>query len=128
MKRGKKCAKMVEEVTALHRSLSKYLTAQDTCDTPTLTKHNKILARLDNLLYLQPQSTIKVNRVSWSLLLCKLKKKKTKYSSELVNKIFSFPFPEPNRITQWLSTLIFFFNAISCTHVHFLPIPSASSV
>ena len=46
------------EATALHRSLSKYLTAQDTCDTQTLTKYNRTLARLCNLLYLKPQSTI----------------------------------------------------------------------
>ena len=50
-------------VTAFHRSLSEYLTAQDTPGTPTLTKHNRALARLGNLLYLQPPSTIKVNWV-----------------------------------------------------------------
>ena len=50
-------------VTAFHRSLSKYLIAQDsdTPGTPTLTKHNRTLARLGNLLYLQTTSTIKVN-------------------------------------------------------------------
>ena len=47
--------------TALHRIFSKYMTAQDTRGTPTLTKHNITLARLGNLLYLQPRSTIKVN-------------------------------------------------------------------
>ena len=49
--------------TAVHRGLSKYLTAQDTCDTPTITKHNRTLVRLGNLLSLKPRSTIKVNRV-----------------------------------------------------------------
>ena len=49
------------QYTALHRSLSKYLTAQDTCGTPTLTKNNRILARLGNLLYLQSWYMIKVN-------------------------------------------------------------------
>ena len=49
-------------LTALHQSLSKYLTAQDTRGTPTITKHNRTLARLGNLLYIQPRSTIKVNR------------------------------------------------------------------
>ena len=46
--------------TALHRGLSKYLTAQDTRDTPTITKHNRTLVRLGNLLSLQPRSTIKL--------------------------------------------------------------------
>ena len=41
----------------------KYLTAQDTCGTPTQTKHKKTLARLGNLQYLQPRYTIKVNSV-----------------------------------------------------------------
>ena len=41
------------DLTALHRSLSKYLTAQDTRGTPTLTKHNRTLAMLGNLLYLR---------------------------------------------------------------------------
>ena len=45
--------------TALHWGLSKYLTAQDTRDTPTTTKHNKTLVRLCYLLSLQPRSTIK---------------------------------------------------------------------
>ena len=78
--------------TALHQSLSKYLTAQDTRGTPTLTEHNRALARLGNLLYVQPRSTIKVNCffffcpsywANWS---------KTRYSSELVTKVFSFVF------------------------------------
>ena len=63
--------------TVLHQSLSKYLTAQDTRGTPTLTKHNRNLARLRDLLSLPPQSTtIKVNRVFFlSLVLSKLNKK-----------------------------------------------------
>ena len=44
---------------ALHQRLSIYLNAQDTCGTPTLNKHNRTLDRLGNLLYLQPQATIK---------------------------------------------------------------------
>ena len=50
------------QVTALHRGLSKYLTAQDTHITPTIIKQNRTLARLGNLLSLQPQSTIQINR------------------------------------------------------------------
>ena len=50
------------ECTALHQSLSKYLTAQDTRGTPTQTKHNRTLARLGNLLYLQSWYTLKMNR------------------------------------------------------------------
>ena len=42
--------------TALHQGLSKHLTAQDTCGTPTLTKHNITLTRLGNLLFLQLRS------------------------------------------------------------------------
>jgi hypothetical protein len=38
----------------------------------TLTKHNRTLARLGNLLYNQPLFTIKVNRFFMSLLLSKL--------------------------------------------------------
>ena len=49
-------------LTALHRGLAKYLTAQDTRGTPTPTKHNRALVRLGNLLSLQPGSTIKVKR------------------------------------------------------------------
>ena len=49
--------------TALHRGLSKYLTAQDTRGTPTLTKQNRTPARIGNLLSLQPGSTLKVERV-----------------------------------------------------------------
>ena len=78
--------------TALHRSLSKYLTATDTRGSPTLTKHNRTLARLGNLLYLQPRSTIEVNRVFLSLVLSKFIKKL--YSSEVVNKFFSLYFPK----------------------------------
>ena len=80
--------------TALHWSLFKCLTAQDTCGTATLTKHNRTLARYRNLLYLQPRSTIKkyigffffkpLNWVNWSV----------------------FPFLKPNKITQWCSNLI----------------------
>ena len=50
--------------TALHQNLFKYLTAQDTCGTPTLIKHNRTLARLGDLLYLQPQSTITISMFS----------------------------------------------------------------
>ena len=38
--------------TALHQGLSKYLTAQDTHITPTLTKHNRTPATLGKLLSL----------------------------------------------------------------------------
>ena len=48
-------------VTALHRGSSKYLTAQDTHITPTLTKHSKTSARLVKLLSLQPESIIQIN-------------------------------------------------------------------
>ena len=62
--------------TALHQGLSKYLTAQDTRGTPTLTKHNRTLSRLGNLLPLQPRSTTNVNWVFFlSLVLIKLIKK-----------------------------------------------------
>ena len=103
------CEQMVE-VTALNRSLSKYPIAQDTRGKPTITKHNRTFARLINLLYLQPWSTIKVNRffssffplylVNWS---------KTKYSSEVVTKIFSFYTLKTKQKMPWFSNLIFFF-------------------
>ena len=47
--------------TALHESLSKYLTAQDTHGTQTLTKHHRFLSRLGNLLSLQAWYTIQVD-------------------------------------------------------------------
>ena len=47
-------------IVRYHSSPSKL--AQDTRDTATLTKHNITLARLGKPLYLQPRSTIKVNR------------------------------------------------------------------
>ena len=43
--------------TAFHQGLSKYLTAQETRGTPTLTKHKPTLARLGNLLSLKKWST-----------------------------------------------------------------------
>ena len=46
--------------TALHRSLSKYMTAQYTHGTPTLTKHRRTPAWLGNLLYLQPHNKSKL--------------------------------------------------------------------
>ena len=65
-----------EMLRALNRSLSKYLTAQDTRGTPTLTKENRTLARLGSLLFLRPRSTIKVIfLVLLSLVLSKLIKK-----------------------------------------------------
>ena len=47
------------QITALHQGLFKYLTAEDICDTPTITKHDRSLFRLGNLLLLQPRSMIK---------------------------------------------------------------------
>ena len=49
------------KLTVLHQGLFKYLTAQDTCDTPTITKHKRTPVRLGNL---QTRSLIKVN---WGL-------------------------------------------------------------
>ena len=54
------CQQIEQKSTALPWVLSKYLTAQDTHVTPTLTKHNRILVRLGNLLSLQPYSTIQL--------------------------------------------------------------------
>ena len=48
------------KLTALHQGFSKYLSAQDTHVTPTLTKYNITLARLGKLLSLKPRSTIKI--------------------------------------------------------------------
>ena len=48
--------------TAFHQGLSKYLTAQDTHVTPTLTKHSITLARIGNLVSLHTGSTIQLNR------------------------------------------------------------------
>ena len=63
-------------VTALYHSFSKYLTSQDTRGPPTLTKRNRTLARLGNLLYLQSRSTIKLNMFFFlSVVLCELIKK-----------------------------------------------------
>ena len=73
-------------VTALNQGLSKYLTAQDTCGTPTLTKHNRTLARLGNLLSLQPRSTIKVNCI-FSVPTIEEIYQKLRYSSQLVTKM-----------------------------------------
>ena len=50
------------QVTALHQGSSKYLTAQDTQSTPTLTKHDKTHGRFGELVSLQPQSKIQINR------------------------------------------------------------------
>ena len=89
-----------KNLTTLHRSLFKYLTAQDTCGTPTLTKNNRTLARLGNLLCLQPRSTIKVS----GFFFCPLywvNLSKNRYSSELVTKVFSFCFPK----TKWNNTV-----------------------
>ena len=48
--------------TALHQGLSKFLTAQDTHSTPTITKHSRTLARIGNLVSLHPGSRIQENR------------------------------------------------------------------
>ena len=48
------------KLTALHQGFSKYLSAQDTHVTPTVTKCNITLARLRKLLSLKPRSTIKI--------------------------------------------------------------------
>ena len=90
--------------TALHRSLSKYLTAQDTRGTPTLTKRKRILARFGNLLYLQPRFIINVN--------CFFPPRTEKINQKLdivLNwylKLTIFPFLQPKGITEWLSSLI----------------------
>ena len=51
---GIKCT----NITAVHQNVSKYLTAQDTHISPTLTKNSRTLLRHGNLLSLQSQSTI----------------------------------------------------------------------
>ena len=62
--------------------------------------HHRPLARLGNLLSLQPRSTKQEKRVFMSLVLSKLIKK-TRCSSDLVKQKFPvFPFLKPNRITQ----------------------------
>ena len=44
--------------TAVHQSLSKFLTAQDTHISPTSTKQSRTLSSHGNLIYLQSQSTM----------------------------------------------------------------------
>ena len=72
--------------TALHQSLSKYLTAQDTLGTPTLIKYNRTLVRLGNLLSLQPQST----RLSPACQCSHLKRKIFNKSFKICNRMFNF--------------------------------------
>ena len=113
-----------EEVAVLLQRLSKYLTAQDHRGTPTLSRPNRTLISLGNLLALQPWSTINVSRVFvLSLVLSKLIKK-TKYRSELVTKIVSFSFPKTKQNnTVALKFDHSLFMAIGSIHVHFPPIP-----
>ena len=68
---------------ALQQGLVKYLIDQDTHVTQTLTKHNKALARLGDLLSLQRWSAIQVN-TGFSVPSIELFDQTTKYSSELV--------------------------------------------
>ena len=83
------------QTSTLHQSLSKYLTTQDTCGTPTPTKHNRTLARLGNLP-LQPRSTIKLNSVFFCPLYW-VNCSKTRYetlqacASISVSKLCNFP-------------------------------------
>ena len=56
---------MLDVRVSLNRALldlgfSKYLNAQDTRDTPNITKYNRTLVKLGNLLPLEPRSTIKL--------------------------------------------------------------------
>ena len=105
--------------TALYRGLSKYLTAQDTRGTPTLTKYNRTLTMLGKLLSLQPQSTIPVIEDFFLALVSSKLIQKTRYSSELVTKIFSIFFPKTKRnktvLLQFVQSV---FMAISYAQVH----------
>ena len=92
------------------------------CGTQTLTQHDRTRARLGNLMSIQPESTMKVNKVFPALVL-------SRYSSELETKIFSFSFPK----TKQNNTVVYQFGhsllmAISCTQVHFPPFPPSSSI
>ena len=53
----------LQQLYFIHQVLSKYMTAQDTHVTPTLTKHNRTLARIGNLVSLHLGSKIPENRV-----------------------------------------------------------------
>ena len=77
--------------TALHLGLSKYLTAQDTLSTPTLTKYDRTVSRLANLLSLQPRLAIKKKL---SVPSNEQIDQKIRYISELVAKMLSFSFPQ----------------------------------
>ena len=67
--------------TALHQGLSKYATAKDTYVTPTLTEHNKTLARLGTLLSLQPRSKTQ-GKMAVSVSSVEYFDLKTRHSSE----------------------------------------------
>ena len=113
--------------TALHLGLSKYLTAQDARSTPTLTKYDRTVSRLANLLSLRPRLKIK-QKNCLSLVLIKLIKK-IRYISELVAKMLSFSFPQTKQNkTVFLKFDHSLFMAIICTQVHFPPIPPSSSI
>ena len=107
--------------TALNQSLSKCLTAQDTRGILTLTEHNRTLARLGYLLYLQRRSSIKVKGFFLSLGLSKsIKKLDTALNWYLTFPVF--PFLNPNKNTQWLRSLINLFA------MYFFTIPSSSCI
>ena len=81
----------LKEDTSLHRSLSKYLTRKDTCSTPTLIKNNRTLDRLGSnhgpqYKYIGFSSFCPLYWVNLS--------KKTKYTSELVTRVFIVFFPK----------------------------------
>ena len=101
MKRTQECTFVKQgtalQTTALHQGLSKYLTAQDTSCTPTLTKNNSTLSRLGYLLSLQPRFKIRLN-FFLSLVLSKWIQNNVKLSAGYSN--FSvFPFLKQNGIT-----------------------------
>ena len=66
-------------ITALHRGLSKYLTAQDTYFSPISSKHNRTMSSHGSLLSLQSWSTIQVNRFFFNHYYKEEKKRKKIY-------------------------------------------------
>ena len=102
---GKRLHQGQPALTALHRGLSKYLTAQDTRFNSTQFKHNKTMSSLGTLLSLRTWSTMQVNTAFLSLLRSKFSQK-TRESFRQGNEFFPFyPFLRPNAITDSLLIL-----------------------
>ena len=85
---------------ALHRGLSKYLTAPGTHVRPTLIKHNRPLGRRGNLFSLQLRSILQENR-AFSVPSIKYINQKLDKALKWEQKNPVFPFLKLNRRNRW---------------------------